>query len=391
MDIKEMVQNINEELIEIRRDFHMNPETGGNEFKTMDKICDYLDLWNIEYIKEVADTGVVAIIRGKKNGKTIGVRADIDALPVDEETNVEYKSQTKGIMHACGHDAHTAIAMGAAKILKSLENNISGNVKFFFQPAEETTGGAERMIKANCLENPHVDHVIGLHVDPSVQTGKIVIKYGKMMAASDEITIVVKGKSTHGAHPHQGIDPIFIASNLVMSLQSIISRNLSPVNSAIFTIGSIHGGMSGNVIPDEVKLTGILRTLDEDTRIYMKERIKSIVQNVSAGLGGEGNVFVRESYGALINDDDVTNVVKETAENILGKENVIISQYPNMGTEDFSYFTKERKSCFYNLGCRNETKDAVYPIHSSHFNIDEDCLQIGVVMQVNNVLNLLES
>ncbi|MDF2678718.1 MAG: amidohydrolase, partial [Bacillota bacterium] len=192
----------------------------------------------------------------------------------------------------------------------------------------------------------------------------------------------------HGAHPHEGIDPIFIASNLVISLQSIISRNLSPVNSAVFTIGSIHGGSSGNIIPNEVKLVGILRTLDENTRVFLKDRIKSIVENVSTALGGEGNVFIRESYGALINDDDVVNVVKETAENILGKDNIIISQYPNMGTEDFSYFTKEVKSCFYNLGCRNEKLNAVYPIHSSHFNIDENCLKLGVMLQVNNVLNL---
>ncbi len=389
MDTNRMIENINEEeLVRIRRDFHMNPEIGGNEYNTMNKICEYLSLWNIEYTSKVADTGVVAIIRGKGNGKTIGVRADIDALLINEENNIEYKSKNEGIMHACGHDAHATIALGTAKILKSMENSLNGNVKFFFQPAEETTGGAERMIKANCLKNPDVDHVIGLHVDPSVDTGKISIKYGKMMAASDEITIVIKGKSTHGAHPHEGIDPIFIASNLVISLQSIISRNISPVNSAVFTIGSIHGGSSGNIIPDEVKLVGILRTLDENTRVFLKDKIKSIVENVSIALGGEGNVFIRESYGALINSDDVVNVVKETAESILGKDNIIISQYPNMGTEDFSYFSKEVKSCFYNLGCRNEELNAVYPIHSSHFNIDENCLKVGVMLQVNNVLNL---
>lgn len=389
MDTKNMIENINEEeLVRIRRDFHMNPEIGGNEYNTMNKICEYLGLWNIEYTAGVADTGVVAIIKGKGKGKTIGVRADIDALLINEENNIEYKSKNEGIMHACGHDAHTTITLGTAKILKSMENSLNGNVKFFFQPAEETTGGAERMIKANCLKNPDVDHVIGLHVDPSVDTGKISIKYGKMMAASDEITIVIKGKSTHGAHPHEGIDPIFIASNLVISLQSIISRNISPVNSAVFTIGSIHGGSSGNIIPDEVKLVGILRTLDENTRVFLKDKIKSIVENVSIALGGEGNVFIRESYGALINSDEVVNVVKETAESILGKDNIIISQYPNMGTEDFSYFSKEVKSCFYNLGCRNEELNAVYPIHSSHFNIDENCLKVGVMLQVNNVLNL---
>ena len=384
-----MVNEINDELINIRRDFHMNPEIGGNEFRTMKKICEYLDSWGIEYIKGVAETGVVAIIRGKNDGKTIGVRADIDALPITEENDFLYKSLNSGTMHACGHDGHTTIALGTAKILKSMESVLSGNVKFFFQPAEETTGGAERMINEGCLKNPDVDYVIGLHVDPSINTGKISMKYGKMMAASDEITIVVRGKSTHGAQPHDGIDPIFIASNLVMSLQSIISRNLSPINSAVFTLGSINGGTKGNIIPDEVKMTGILRTLDDNTRIYMKDRIKSIVENVANGLGGEGRLLIRESYCALINNDETVEVVRNIAQNTLGKENVIINEFPSMGSEDFAYFSQAVKSCYYNLGCRNEEKNAIYPIHSSKFNLDERCLKLGVELQVKNVMELL--
>lgn len=384
-----MVNDINDELINIRRDFHMNPEVGGNEFRTMKKICEYLDSWGIEYKSCVAETGVVAVIRGKEDGKTIGVRADIDALPIVEDNDVSYKSLNIGDMHACGHDGHTTIALGTAKILKSIESELIGSVKIFFQPAEETTGGAERMINEGCLKNPDVDYVIGLHVDPSINTGKISMKYGKMMAASDEITIIVRGKSTHGAHPHEGVDPIFIASNLVMSLQSTISRNLSPLNSAVFTLGSIHGGTKGNIIPDEVTMTGILRTLDNDTRIYMKERIKSIVENVSNGLGGEGKLLIRESYGALINNDETVDIVRDTVENVLGKENVLICESPSMGTEDFSYFSQSVKSCYYNLGCRNEEKKAIYPIHSSKFNLDEDCLKLGVELQVKNVIELL--
>jgi len=389
MDIKLMVDDIKDELINIRRDFHMNPELGGNEFRTMNKICEYLETWGIEYTSCVAETGVVAIIRGGKCGKTIGVRADIDALPIKEENEVSYKSLIEGTMHACGHDAHTAIALEAAKILKSMESQLNGNVKFFFQPAEETTGGAKRMISEGCLKNPDVDYVIGLHVDTAMDTGKISIKYGKMMAASDEITIVVRGKSTHGAHPNEGVDPIFIASNLMMSLQSIISRNLSPSNPAVFTIGSIHGGTIGNIIPDEVKMSGILRTLDENTRIYIKNRIKSIVENVAMALGGEGNLLIRESYSSLINDSETVDVVRKTAEKILEKKNVIISEIPSMGTEDFSYFSQSVKSCFYNLGCRNEEKNTVYPLHSSKFDLDEDCLKIGVMLQVENVIELL--
>lgn len=389
MNIRLLADGISEEVISIRRDLHMNPELGGNEFRTMNKICDYLNSWGIEYKSNVADTGVVAIIRGNKNGKTIGIRADMDALPIKEESNVEYKSLIDGKMHACGHDGHVAIALGAAKILKSMESNLNGNIKFFFQPAEETIGGADRMIKEGCLKNPDVDYVIGLHIDSGIPIGKIEIKYGKMMAASDEIIITIKGESTHGAHPDKGIDPIFIASNLVMSLQSIVSRNISPTNSAVFTIGSIHGGTKGNIIPNEVVMTGILRTLDEDTRKFMKKRIKCIVENIALGLGGTSNIIINESYGALINDDDIVNVVKSVAMKILGNENVIIKEFPSMGTEDFSYFSKSAKSCFYNLGCRNEAKNAIYPAHSSKFKIDEDCLKIGVMLQVENAIELL--
>lgn len=389
MDIKLFVDKMNDELINIRRDFHMNPELGNNEFRTMKKICEYLDTWGIEYKSGIAGTGIVAIIRGKKCGKTVGVRADIDALPITEDNSISYKSLNSGIMHACGHDAHTTIALGTAKILKFMESELIGNVKFFFQPAEETTGGAERMIKENCLKNPDVDYVIGLHVDPSINTGKVNIKYGKMMASSDEIKIIVRGKSSHGAHPHEGVDPILIASNLVVSFQSIVSRNISPLNSVVFTIGSIHGGTAGNVISDEVTMTGILRTLDPDTRLYMKNRIKAIAENVSIGLGGESELLIRESYGALINNDETVDTVRETLELTLGRENVLIDEFPTMGTEDFSYFSQFVKACFYNLGCSNKDKKEIYPLHSSKFDLDESCLKIGVELQTRNVLSLL--
>jgi amidohydrolase len=385
-----LVDEINDEIINMRRDFHMNPDLSNSEIRTMKKICEYLDSWGIEYRSGVAQTGVVAIIRGKNGGRTVGVRADIDALPITEDNNITYKSLNSGVMHACGHDAHTTIALGTAKILKSMESEINGNVKFFFQPAEETTGGAERMIKENCLKDPEVDYVVGLHVDPNINTGKASIKYGKMMASSDEIKIIVKGKSSHGAHPHEGVDPIFIASNLVLSLQSIVSRNISPVNSAVFTIGSIHGGTAGNIISDEVIMTGILRTLDASTRAFMKNRIKAIVENVSIGLGGESELVIRESYGALINNNEAVDIVKNAIELSIGKENIIVEEFPNMGTEDFSYFSQSVKSCFFNLGCTDKNQEEKYPLHSSKFNLDENCLKIGVELQIENVMALLD-
>ncbi|MEL7648222.1 MAG: M20 family metallopeptidase [Sedimentibacter sp.] len=386
------IESMKDEIVTIRRDFHRNPELGGFENQTMERICRYLDSWGIEYQKGVADTGVVAIVRGKnkdKNSTCVGVRADIDALPVSEETDIDFKSLNTGVMHACGHDAHTAIALGTAKVIKSMEEDLRGDVKFFFQPAEETTGGAERMIREGCMKNPDVEYVVGLHVDPGVPTGKISLKYGKMMASSDEIIIRVRGKSTHGAHPHQGVDPLVICSSLIMALQSLVSRRISPLNSAVFTLGTIHGGTRGNIIPDEVEMTGILRTLDPDTRSFMKEKIRDLVENVPKGFGGEGILEVRESYMALINSDEAVDKVRHAAGKIIGSDNIEMSEYPNMGTEDFSYFAAAAKSCFFNLGCRNEKIDAVYPIHSSKFKLDEDCLAIGVMLQVENVLSLM--
>lgn len=380
-----------DELVKIRRELHRIPEIGGCEFKTVDVICSYLDLWGIEYEKGIAETGVVAIVRGKNNEKDkmcIGIRADIDALPIKEETDVDFKSMHEGAMHACGHDAHTAVALYAAKIIKSLESSLMGDVKFFFQPAEETTGGAERMINEGCLKNPDVEYVFGLHVDPSLETGKISIKYGKMMASSDELRIKAYGKSTHGAHPHNGIDPVVIASNIVISLQSLVSRNISPLNSVVLTMGSIHGGTGGNIIPDEVEMVGILRTLDPETRDFMKRRIAEVVESVPKAMGGEGRLQIRESYGALINNDEAVDSIKKTALKVIGEDNVITLEYPNMGTEDFSYFCQNTKACFFNLGCRNESIDAVYPIHSSKFMLDEECLEIGVKLQVENILRL---
>ncbi len=381
------------ELSVIRREFHKYPELGGCEYKTMDKICSYLDLWGVEYKKGVAETGVVAIIRGKNklkdDYKCIGIRADIDALPINEETDVCFKSVNDGVMHACGHDAHTAVALGTAKIIKSMESKLKGDVKFFFQPAEETTGGAERMIDAGCLKNPDVEYVFGLHVDPGLETGKVGIKYGKMMASSDEIFINVRGKSTHGAHPEKGTDPVVIASNIVVALQTLVSRSTSPLNSVVLTIGSIHGGTAPNIISDSVEMKGILRTLDEETRGDMKKRIAAVVENISKAMDGEGTLAIRESYGALINNDDAVDKLKKAAEKVLGAENVEILECPNMGTEDFSYFSRNSKACFFNLGCRNERIGAIYPIHSSEFLLDEGCLRMGVKIYVENILGIL--
>ncbi|HBC30915.1 MAG TPA: amidohydrolase [Clostridiales bacterium] len=392
MDINKRIDEIFDELVEIRRDFHKNPELSQNEFRTQKKIIEYLNSWGIgNYV--CAETGAVGIIKGKNKGKTVGIRGDIDALPINEKNNVPYSSIAPGVMHACGHDAHAAIVLGIAKIMKELadtEDSINGNVKLFFQPAEETIGGADRMIQEGCMENPKVDYVLGLHVQPYLNTGKVELKYGKLNAATDSINIVLKGKAAHGAYPDKGIDAIVMAGNVITALQSIVSRNTSPINSVVISLGKISGGVKDNIIADEVKITGTLRTLDDETRQYTKDRISNIVNNVAAAFGGEGITTFYEGYKSLINDNEVVALIKENAEKLLGKENVEFKDFPSLGAEDFSYFIDAAKGAFFHLGCGNYVKGITAPIHTEYFDIDEECLKVGVKLQVENIITLLK-
>lgn len=386
LNIENSIAGVIDEIIEIRRYFHQNPELGQNEFNTMNTICSFLDKYGIEYEKNVADTGVVALIIGNTTDKVIGVRADIDALPIKEESNVDFKSHNENVMHACGHDINTAILLGLGKLLKLMEKDLKGSVKLFFQPAEETTGGAERMIKEGCLKNPDVDAVLGLHVSSDIEAGKIGIKYGKMYAASDMITINVSGVQTHGAYPHDGIDPIVISSNIVMALQTLVSRNMSPWNSAVFTIGSMHAGTSGNIIPEAAKMTGISRTLDVKTRKLFQRRLVEICESIARAYGGKAEVNIVESYAPLINDDSMVDLVREAAVDSIGENNIIVMKEPYLGTEDFSYFAAAKKSCFFSLGIRNEEKGYIHPIHSNKFAADEDSISIGMKIFLNSIL-----
>ena len=385
-----LTDGIIDEIIEIRRYIHQNPELGQNEFNTMNTICSFLDKCGIEYRKNVADTGVVGLIKGKNEKRVIAVRADIDALPIKEESNVDFPSINENAMHACGHDIHTSVLLGLAKLLKSMENELNGTVKLFFQPAEETIGGAERMIKEGCLENPDVDGVLGLHVNPDIEVGKIGIRYGKMYAASDMVTINVWGVQTHGAYPHDGIDPIVISSNIVMALQTLVSRNISPCNSAVFTVGSLHAGTSGNIIPETAKMTGISRTLDMKTRKLFQKRMVEVAENIAKSYGGKAEVNIVESYGPLINDDSMVDLVKEAAIESIGIDNIINLEEPFLGTEDFSYFAAAKKACFFNLGVRNEEKGYIHPIHSNKFAADEDSISIGIKVFLNSILKFFE-
>lgn len=390
IDFRKEANNIKEELVEIRRDLHEHPETGFEEYRTSKVIKDFLSANDIPYI-EVAKTGVCGIIKGTKEGKnkTIALRGDIDALPIQDMKTCEFKSKVDGKMHACGHDAHTTILMGAAKLLNEHKNEFSGTVKLLFEPAEETTGGAPDMITQGVLENPRVDCVLGLHVDEETECGTIKIKKGVVNAASNPFSIKITGQGGHGASPHTTVDPVVIASHIVIALQTVVSREIAPVNPAVITVGTLHAGTAQNIIPGEATLSGMIRTMTKEDRAFAIQRLNEIVNGIAAMSRAKAEIKVDESYPCLYNNDENVELITESASLVLGKENVLEQRAPKMGVESFAYFANERPSAFYFLGSGNKEKKTTEPAHSNLFNIDEDCLPIGVAIQADAAFNYL--
>ncbi|WP_234118701.1 M20 metallopeptidase family protein [Clostridium hydrogenum] len=389
MDYLEKAKKLESELINTRRDFHENPELGFELFRTSEKVKAFLKKEGIEY-RETAKTGICAIIKGKNTGKTVALRGDMDALPLNDKKACEYSSKVNGKMHACGHDAHTTILMGAAKLLNSMKDELCGNVKLFFEPAEETTGGAQVMISEGVLENPHVDAVIGLHVSEDIECGKIGIKKGVVNAASNPFQITIKGKGAHGAHPDSGVDPIVAACSIVTTLQTIISREISPVHPAVLTVGYIQGGTAENIIPEEVKIGGIIRTMKTEDREFAKKRLNEIVSGIASSMRVSAKINIDESYPCLYNDDIMVSVFENSARELIGNENVISLENPSMGVESFAYFSMARPSVFYYLGSRNESKGIINPAHGSLFDIDENCLYMGAALQCKAAAEMLK-
>lgn len=382
--------NIKDELKQIRRTLHQYPELGFEETNTSKYIKEFLTKEGIEYT-EFAKTGVCGIINGTKEGnnKVIALRADIDGLPIQDKKTCEYSSKVKGKMHACGHDGHTTILLGAAKILNKHKDEFSGIVKLIFEPAEETTGGAKVMIKEGVLENPKVDVMCGLHVEETIDCGSIMVRKGTVNAASNPFNITIKGAGGHGAYPDTAIDPIVIAGHVITSLQSIVSREIKPVNPSVVTIGSIHGGTAQNIIPSEVKMSGIIRTMTNEDREFAKQRLKEIVNGICTTFRGSAEIEIEESYPCLYNDDDMVDLLEKSAIEILGAENVKLQKNPKLGVESFAYFANEVPSVFYFLGIRNEKKGIIHSAHNNLFDIDEDALPIGVAIQCEIALNYL--
>jgi amidohydrolase len=348
-----------------------------------------LDELDIEHVR-IADTGVMGIIRGEGDGTCVGLRADIDALPLIEDSGRAYASKTKGVMHACGHDAHTAILIGCAAKLKTLSSTFRGVVKLFFQPAEETIGGAKRMVLQGCMKNPDVDYMLGLHVMPYLPVGTIEVRDGKLNAASDMVAIDIYGKAAHGAYPEKGIDAGLVGAEILQGIQTILTRQKSPLDQAVVTFGRINGGSKDNIICDHLKATGIMRTTDETLRAHLKEMMTNYVEAVAAAHGAKGVITFEPGYNALINDKGVNEMVRSVARKVLGAGAIFEKESPSLGVEDYSFFLDDARGAFYHLGCGNVAKEIVHPLHSEAFDLDERALIVGVGLQMNIILNLLQ-
>jgi amidohydrolase len=380
-NLKERIQSLasqwSSSFVDIRHHLHENPELSYKEFETSAYIRDRLSEYNIEH-RTMAETGVVGLIKGKDpESRTIALRADIDALPIEEANDVPYKSKKQGIMHACGHDVHTTVLLGAVRILQELRNEWSGTVKCIFQPGEERNpGGASIMIKEGVLQNPAPSGIIGLHVHPGLEKGKLSFRPGQVMASADEIYITVSGPGGHAAAPHLTTDTILIASHIIIALQQVISRNNDPFSPSVLSICSVQGGHTTNVIPSEVKLMGTFRALNEDWRFRAHTLIQRIAKQTAEAMGGKADVHIDVGYPAVYNNEKLTAVARDMAEQFIGNQNVETTEM-RMGAEDFGYYSQVIPGCFYRLGVRNTSKGIVSGVHTPTFNIDESAIEIG--------------
>lgn len=375
--IRELSGKIHGDVVTHRRFLHSNPELSFQEYETSAYIKSRLDELNIQW-EAMADTGVVALIKGDKpSDEVLALRADMDALPINETNEVPYKSQKPGVMHACGHDAHTSSLLGTAAILQSLREEFGGTVKLIFQPAEEKLpGGASIMIKEGVLENPKPSAVIGQHVMPLIPAGKIGIRSGKYMASTDELYVTVRGKGGHGAQPHQNIDPVVITAHIIVALQQVVSRIADPRLPTVLSFGKVIANGATNVIPEEVHLEGTFRTLDEKWRAEAHVRMKKIAEGIAESMGGSCEFTIMNGYPFLVNEEKLTAQVRAFAEEYLGVENVLDLDIW-MAAEDFAYYSQVADSCFYRLGIRNEERGITSSVHTSTFDIDEEALAIG--------------
>jgi amidohydrolase len=377
--IKQLAAEYFSEIIEIRRHLHMHPELSMHEHHTAQFIASTLKSYDIPFQEGIAGTGIVGLIQGREPlARVIALRADMDALPMEEKNDVLYRSKVNHVMHACGHDVHMASLLGTAKILQTLSGDFKGSVKLIFQPSEEQfPGGAIMMINEGVLENPKVDKIFGQHVFPDLDAGKIGLRPGKYMAATDEIHLTIKGRGGHGATPDLNIDPVVISAHIILALQEIVSRMASPVNPTVLSIGRIIADGMTNIIPDEVVMGGTLRTFDDRWRDDAIEKIGQISRSIASGFGGTSKLHVDKGYPSLYNDPDTSLQVRHYAAGYIGTENTVELNM-RMTAEDFAYYAQRIPGCFYRLGIRNEEKGITSNLHNATFDVDETSLETGM-------------
>ncbi len=379
-----------EELVGIRRHLHAHPELSFEEKETSAFIARTLKAWDIPFTEGIGGYGVVGIIGDPGRGKVVALRGDMDALPITEENDVNYASTNVGVMHACGHDVHTTCLLGAAKALKSIEHELPGAVKLIFQPAEERIpGGASLMIADGVLENPDVEIIFGQHVFPELPTGHVGFRGGMYMASADEIYITIHGKGGHAALPHKNIDPVLISAHLITAMQQLVSRRAVPTIPAVLTIGKVIANGATNITPDKVVMEGTMRAMDEPMRAQLHEALTALVHDMASAMGGRAELEIRRGYPCLVNDEDLTSWASEAATELLGAEFV----HPldmRMTAEDFAYFAQAKPACFYRLGISNKEKNLGAPLHTSRFNVDEQCIETGAAVMAYLAAKALE-
>ncbi len=380
--IIESSEKVFKDVVNWRRHIHMYPELSGQEYKTAKFVANLLREFGVDDVVENfgGTTAVVGLIKGKHDTTTVALRADMDALPMQEKRDVPYKSKIDNVMHSCGHDAHTAILLGTAKVLVSLKEHLQGNVKLIFQPCEERMDcdGAKKLVEEGVLENPKVDAIFGIHMFPELPVGKVGTRIGNFMASADIFRVKIKGKGSHASRPHMGVDPVLISAQTISALHHIVSRKVDPLHPAVITIGKINGGFAENIIPDEVEFSGTVRTFDNDLREKIANWMEHTIWGTTLAYGGAYEFNYEVGTPPVINSEKTTKFALSMMRDILGEENVIELEHPSMGGEDFGEYLQKVPGTFIRLGIRNEEKGITAPLHSSLFDIDEKVLEVGV-------------
>lgn len=388
MSLYELVNEKKQEFIELRRRIHENPELSFEEFETTKMIKGYLDALGIENHPNGNQTGVIGILRGKKDGPVLALRADIDALKLTEKTGLPFASKKEGICHACGHDIHTAVLLGTANILKNYEEELCGTVKFLFQPAEERLNGSRSMIENGALENPKVDYILACHTWPEMPAGSIGVRYGAMLGAADSFKITVFGKGGHAAHPHKGIDPVVVAAYIITELQTIVSRRTAPVDPVVVTVGHLNAGTVNNVIPNDALLEGTVRTQDPETRKKVAEYIEELAVGTARAMGADAKVEYHFGVGPTISDMRLVNEIRTAVTEMLGKDQLLEVPHASMGAEDFAFYLEKIPGALFRLGTYDETEESRWALHNPSTLFNEEAIPTGVMAMVASVFQI---